>query len=64
MEAATPSLLFDASAYLGRLEATGVDYQYDLTADGQRFVLVQEIQESSVVPITVVLNWTAGLKRQ
>jgi hypothetical protein len=36
--------------------------QYDVTSDGQRFLLNLEV-ESSALPITVMLNWTAGLKK-
>ena len=35
----------------------------DLTADGKRFLLVTPVGPSASVPFTVVLNWTAGLKK-
>ena len=35
----------------------------DVTADGQRFLLVTPVGPSASVPFTVVLNWTAGLKK-
>ena len=35
--------------------------QYDVTADGTRF-LVLEPARSGGEPVTFVLNWTAGLK--
>jgi len=35
--------------------------QYGVTADGQRFILGEPLETET--PITVVLNWTAGLKR-
>jgi dipeptidyl aminopeptidase/acylaminoacyl peptidase len=35
---------------------------YVVTADGERF-LVNSVEESAAVPITVVLNWTEELKR-
>jgi serine/threonine protein kinase len=35
---------------------------YDVTADGQRF-LISTVPEGSTIPITVVLNWTAGLRK-
>ena len=35
---------------------------YAVSADGQRF-LINEHTEASAPPITVVLNWTADLKR-
>jgi eukaryotic-like serine/threonine-protein kinase len=36
--------------------------QYDVTGDGQRF-LVNSIADDSETPVTVVVNWTAGLKK-
>ena len=35
----------------------------DVAADGQRFLLVTPVGPSASSPFTVVLNWTAGLKR-
>ncbi|MCA1652431.1 MAG: protein kinase, partial [Acidobacteria bacterium] len=35
----------------------------DVTADGKRFLLVTPVAPSASVPFTVVLNWTAGLKK-
>jgi eukaryotic-like serine/threonine-protein kinase len=35
----------------------------DVTADGKRFLLVTPVGPSASVPFTLVLNWTAGLKR-
>jgi hypothetical protein len=57
-----PVALFDV--HVGRFHSgvfAGM-YQYDVTADGQRF-LVNTLVEAHPPPITVVLNWTAGLKR-
>jgi hypothetical protein len=33
-----------------------------VTADGQRF-LICALPEGATIPITVVLNWTAGLRK-
>ena len=35
----------------------------DVTADGKRFLLVTPVGPSASVPFTVVVNWTAGLKK-
>ena len=35
----------------------------DVTPDGKRFLLVTPVGPSASVPFTVVLNWTAGLKK-
>jgi hypothetical protein len=37
--------------------------QYDVSADGKRFLLAQPMEESGSVPITVIVNWPALLKR-
>ncbi len=36
--------------------------QYDVTSDGQRFLVNTVVQESVSRPFTVVVNWAAGLK--
>jgi hypothetical protein len=38
-------------------------YQYDVSADGQRFLIDSAPEQATSAPITVVLNWTAGLKK-
>ena len=41
----------------------GCGYLYDVATDGQRFLAeVPPEQRSDAEPLTVVLNWTAGLK--
>jgi eukaryotic-like serine/threonine-protein kinase len=36
---------------------------YDVSVDGQRFLVVAKSQEAANNPMTVVQNWTAGLKK-
>jgi hypothetical protein len=36
---------------------------YDVSADGQRFLLNLPLEWSSAAPITVVTNWTEKLKQ-
>jgi len=36
--------------------------RYDVTADGQKFLVVTRVLEREVPPIAVVVNWMAGLK--
>ena len=44
---------------------TGVPgYLYDVSADGQRFITVQELDRTSTVPLTVVANWPAELRKE
>ena len=46
---------------VGGIDTPG-DY-YAVTADGQRFILNNLVEEAAHTPITVVLNWTAQLKK-
>ena len=38
---------------------------YDVSADGQRFLMIKPIEEAQVAPaqVNVVLNWAEELKR-
>ncbi len=53
VEFSVPRPLFEAHSTVG----------YAVTADGQRFLLNTPVEESASAPITVVMNWTAELKR-
>ena len=60
--AGTPRLLFDAEWEVPTL---GGQANYDVSPDGQRFVMIQasEEQQEAVTQINVVLNWFEELKR-
>lgn len=45
------------------LNVDPVNDQYAVTPDGQRFLLLKPLTEAASTPITVVLNWTALLKK-
>ena len=56
---------FDASAAKALFEAhTSGDpsVQFDVGKDG-RFLMIVPVQQDVSTPITVVINWTAGLKK-
>ena len=62
-EAGIPHALFDSRMWSPNAVAV---FRYDVTPDGQRFLVNTPRQgEAAAAPeaITVVLNWTAGLKR-
>jgi len=40
----------------------GANWPYDVTADGQRFLINSRGEQASSTPITVVVNWAAALK--
>ena len=54
-EAGVPKALFDTRLGAGFRH-------YAVTADGQRFLINTPIEETTVLPVTVVVHWTAGLK--
>jgi hypothetical protein len=63
-QAGIPRVLFAAPILGGN--AIGNVHRYDVTADGKRFLINTiggAMNSSSSNPITVVLNWTAGLKK-
>ena len=37
--------------------------QYDVTRDGQRFLINTDVSDVTATPITVVLDWTAALQK-
>ena len=44
--------------------AAGVNgYPYDVSADGQRFLVNRLVDDLPAVPITLVSNWTRALKK-
>ena len=64
-EFGTPQALFQAPTVGGATTAGGVlQQQYDVSPDGQRFLMNVPIGGAATSPtITVVLNWTAGLRK-
>jgi len=61
IEAGAPAPLFDTGLTLARPTASR-DRRYDVAPDG-RFLIVTPIQ-STVAPVTVVVNWTVGLEKK
>ena len=60
-EPGEPIRLFRVPIYLGGAPPDNVKHQYDVTPDGQRFLINVTTEEASAAPITVVLNWQAAL---
>jgi Tol biopolymer transport system component len=57
-EAGVPVPLFET-----RVGAISGDSPYDVAADGRRFLVKVLVGENAPAPVTVVLNWTADVKR-
>lgn len=59
MDVGSPQPLFQTPLVDVQL---GID-QYDVTPDGQRFLVLAPTGDTRQPPITVVVNWLAGLER-
>ena len=57
-----PLTLFAGKYVRSEFPLTG--FAYDVSPDGQRFVMVEETGESTAAQINVVLNWAAELTRR
>jgi Tol biopolymer transport system component len=59
--AGTPVALFQATP---RQPVTNADlFVYDVTRDGQRFLINTPVKQADTTPMTVILNWTAKLNK-
>ena len=45
------------------VDVSGFSRQYDVTSDGQRFLINQHVADATDVPITVVVNWPKLLEK-
>jgi hypothetical protein len=54
--AESPTALF-------RIDPSGGGGFYDVTRDGQRFLVNTSVTRAESLPITVVVNWSESLKR-
>lgn len=61
-EVGTPVLLF-RGPYRARKAYAGCN-DYDVTADGNRFLFVKPVVELGALPIVVTLNWFEELKEK
>jgi serine/threonine-protein kinase len=59
--AGKPRVLFEKQYLASPFPQTGP--AYDVTADGQRFLMVRQLEQPGT-PISVVLNWIEDLKRR
>ncbi len=63
VELGTPKPLFDANLVGGFGIIIGFGSQYDVTPDGQRFLVNLESANSDS-PLTVILNWKSALAKK
>jgi hypothetical protein len=61
-DAGAPAALFQANAR--ELVATSELVTYDVTKDGQHFLMNTQVKNEDMQPMSVILNWDADLKRK
>ena len=61
LEVSPPKALF--ATRIKWMEIQAVAHHYAPAPDGQRFLISGATDEARSVPVTVVLNWSAALKR-
>ena len=61
-DAGPPAALFQAHAR--ELVATSEQVSYDVTKDGQRFLINTQVKNADTHPMSVILNWDADLKKK
>jgi serine/threonine protein kinase len=57
-----PKALFRAPVLGGTGGATGNAWRWDISPDGQRFLINTALDDSSSSPITVLLNWQSAIR--
>ena len=65
LEVGTSAPLFPVQLLNGTTSPPGFRAQYDVTRDGQRFLLNLPVEDASAAPpaLTVLVNWMAALKK-
>jgi len=63
VEIGSPVPLFETHMLNGPNVAVGFRAQYEVTRDGQRFLMNVPVEEDAPSPITVVLNWVTALRK-
>jgi len=63
-EAGAVHPLFEVRGRLAGYLGSGQGYNYDVSADGQRFLVNTAVGQTTSAPITLVVNWTAALNRR
>jgi len=60
----TPTAAVPASAPKALFKVpSGILPNWDVTADGKRFLVLVRVHQNARTPFAVVLNWQEGLKR-
>jgi hypothetical protein len=60
-EAGSPASLFQPRLHQS-ISALDV-VSYDVTSDGQKFLLNTKVEEPNTAPLSIILNWTSDLEK-
>jgi Tol biopolymer transport system component len=56
-------ILFEARALAGAIGSGPTGYAYDVTRDGQRFLVIDHADQGGDQPLTLITNWQAGIRK-
>ncbi len=62
-EVGAPKALFHTQILGGLGSGPASAWRYAVSKDGQKFLINSAVEQSASVPVTVVTNWTAAIKR-
>jgi len=57
-----PKSLFRAPVLGGTGGGTGIAWRWDISPDGQRFLINTALEDAAAAPITVLLNWQSAVR--
>jgi Tol biopolymer transport system component len=60
-DAGLPAALFQSNPR--QPVSTNDQFVYDVSRDGQRFLILTQLKQSETAPVSIVLNWTAKLNK-
>jgi len=60
-DAGVPAALFQATPR--QPVSTNDQFAYDVSRDGQRFLIITQVKQTETAPMSIILNWTAKLKK-
>ena len=63
LEVGQPTAILGAVSLDPNFVVGGASHRYAVGADGERFLVNAPVSTTTSTPLTVVLNWVAGLKQ-
>jgi eukaryotic-like serine/threonine-protein kinase len=60
-DAGSPAVLFQVNPRMS--VSTNDQFTYDVSRDGQRFLILTQLKQSETAPLSIILNWSARLNQ-